>query len=376
MFLSSAVLAAPDRSGFQPRISAQLQYEDNVRRTPDQNKQSDSVLIIKPKLPLLWDFGKHKLNLAYNGEYGQYFDQQILNYNDHKLSGHLLLDHNTRLNSEYELGYVREHDIPDDNNVVANLTAAPNQWKENYAKTKLTYGTPASTGQLMTNLIYKQRSYTNNSLQALDANRLSLTGTFYYRIAPKTRLPFEVSLTNYDYQNTSRAFDPSSKEYKYLTGVTWDASAKSTGIFQLGLLKKNYDNNLYEDTSIVIIRLDTVWEPNTYTKIVMGATRDTRESFQINTKPYVQNHIQTKITHRVTPRTTLLFGARYTAAKTDGLAALKDNIVKVRLEVKHSLLLWLNASAGYKYVERDSNQNRLDFKSNIVMLKIEAQFDH
>lgn len=374
-FSQTALAIALDSSGFQPRIDAQLQYEDNVRRTPEQNKQSDSILVLKPNLPLRWDYGKHKLDLTYKGEYAQYFDDKTLDYNDHKLSSRLLLDHSLRLNSEFELGYIREHDIPDDNNVVANPTAEPNKWKEGYAKASLSYGKPSSQGQIITKLERKQRSYTNNNQQFLDNDRTELSGAFYYRIAPATRIPIELSITNYDYTNTGPATDPSSNAYKIMTGVTWEATAKSTGIFQLGLLDKKYDNSLFKDTSILMFRLDGVWKPNTYTKLVFGAIRDTQESLQAFSKAYIQNHIHTEITHMMTPRTALLLGVLYTNAKTDDFTAIKDNRFKFRLEAKYSLLRWLTIGAGYKYTERDSDLNNLDFKTNIFMLEARAQFD-
>ena len=375
LLIAQVSLAATDSSGFQPLIGMQLQYEDNVRRTPEQNKQSDSLLILKSKLPLLWDFGKHKLDLTYKGEYAQYAEQEALDYNDHRLGSKLLLDHSLRLNSEFELGYIQEHNTPDDNNVIANLTAEPNRWQESYAKAGLSYGKASSQGQIITKLEYKQRSYTNNNQQYLDANITRLSGAFYYRIAPKTRIPFEASLTSYDYQNTTPLTDPSSNAYKLLTGLTWEASAKSTGIFQFGLLEKKYDNSLFKDTSILMLKLDGVWKPNTYTKMVFGAIRDTAESLQVNSKAYIQNHLHTEITHMATPRTALIFAALYTVAKTDDFAAIKDNRYKFRLETRYSLLRWLNIGAGYKYIERDSDLNNLDFKTNIFMIEAQAQFD-
>lgn len=375
LFFTHPVVAATDSSGFQPRITTQLQYEDNVRRAPEQSEQSDSILIVKPILPLLWDFGKHKLDLTYKGEYGQYYDQDILNYNDHQLSSRLLLDHNNRFNTEYELGQIRDHFTPDDNNVVANLTTTSNRWQENYAKAKLSYGSASSQGQITTKLDYKQRSYINNNQQFLDVDITGLTNTFYYRVAPHTRIPTELSISNQDYQNTTPANDPSSHEYRLLTGVTWDASAKSTAIFQLGLLERSYDNNLYKDTSILMLRLDGAWKPNTYTNITFGAIRDTQESLQANSKAYIQNHIHTEMTHMATARTAFIVGALYTKAKTDDVSAIRDDRINLRLQTKYSLLHWLKIGAGYTYTARNSDLNSLDFKSNVIMFDAQAQFD-
>lgn len=375
LFFAHPALAATDNSGFQPRITTQLQYEDNVRRAPDQSKQSDSLLILKPILPLLWDFGKHKLDLTYKGEYGRYNDQNILNYNDHELKSHLLLDHSNRLNTEYELGQIRDHYTPDDNNVIANLITTSNKWEENYAKAKLAYGRSSSQGQFVTRADYKQLRYINNNQQSLDVNTTGLTNTFYYRIAPNTRIPTELGIANKDYQNTTPATDPSGNEYRLLTGVTWDASTISSAIFQLGLLKRSYDNTLYADTTILMLRLYGTWKPNTYTNITFGAIRDIQDSQQINTKPYIQNHIHAEMTHMATSRTAFIVGALYTKAKTDNSIVITDDRINLRIQAKYSLLHWLKVGAGYNYTARASNYNVLDFKSNVIMIDAQAQFD-
>jgi len=376
IFFSQALPAMSDSSGFQPEIEVQQRYEDNVRRAPEQNKQNDSILVLKPDLPLLWDFGKHALNLTYKGEYAQYSDQKTLNYNNHYLRSHLLLDHNHRLNTEYEFGYSRERNIPGDNNVRANLTAEPNQWKETYAKTSLLFGKNTSRGQIITRLEYRQRRYTNNSQQFLDRNKASLSSLFYYRIAPNTRIPFEISITHYDYQNTIPATNPSNNEYRYLTGITWDVTAKSTGIFQFGLLEKKYDNPLFKDTSTVIVQLDGVWKPNTYTKIRFGTLRNSQESSQPFLPAYTKNQFYSEITHMITPRTRFLLGGRYTAAKTNSPAAIKsDYRVNIRVEAERNLLRWLYAGIGYNFMERNSDQDAFNFKTNIFTLKIRAQFN-
>jgi len=374
-FFTQTTQAASNSSGFQPIIDVQLQHEDNVRRAPRHSQQSDSILILKMDLPLRWDFGKHKLDVTYEGEYSQYAKQKALNYNDHELRSRFLLDNSYRLNTEYELGFIREHDIPNDNDVVANLTGKPNRWKEKYVKANLLYGKNASQGQVITKLEYKQRNYTNNNREFLDSNRISLLGAFYYRITSKTRIPFELNIINYDYQNSPLETGLSNNEYRYLTGITWDATAKSTGILQLGLLEKKYDNSLYNNTSIFVVRLNGVWKPNTFTTLMFGVIRDSKESLQAFSPAYIQNQLHAKITHMIRPRTTFFFGARYTNAETKDLAGIKNNSFSAQVKVQYSLLRWLYGSIGYKHIGRDSDFNNLDFKTNIFSLEIQARFN-
>ncbi len=367
---------ASNNSGFQPKIDIQLQREDNVRRAPKQSKQSDSILILKMDLPLRWNFGKHKLDLTYKSEYAEYADQKVLNYNDHQLSSRLLLDHSYRLNTEYELGYIREHDMPDDNNIVANRADKPSQWKEKYVQANLLYGTSSSPGEVITQLKYRQRDYTNNKQKFLNSNRTSLSGTFHYRITPKTRIPFELNIINYDYQNSTPITNPSSTEYRYLTGISWDATVKSDGILQLGFLEKKYDNSRYNDISIFVLRLDAAWRPNTFTKLVFGVVRDVTESLQISSSAYIQNYLHTSVSHIITPRTTLFFGTRYTISETDDFIAVKNTGFNAQFKARHSLRRWLYVGISYRHIGRDSDINNLDFKTNIFMFEIQTQFNN
>lgn len=375
LFCASQITWANSNTpGFHPELNTQLSHEDNIRRSPKSDRQTDSILALQPTLPLRWHIGKHSIDLTYTGDYAKYFKHSKLDYDSHELSSQLSLDLDNRLNSQLELGHNRNHYVPGDNNIAAtNIDESLNRWQENHLKASLTYGTAASQGQLKIEFKHKQRRHDNDSLSALDINQTSLSTHFYYRLTKKTRLPFQVSITKYDYQDLPLAFSPNSTSYTYLTGLSWEATAKSTGILQFGWLNKHYEQTLFHDTTMFTLLIDGIWEPNTYTKVIFGVKRDTQESLQASSKAYIQNHIHSEITHMLTPRTKLFFSTQYTAAKEDSANSISEDRFNLRIEAWQDLLRWLDVGVSYQDIVRKSSNNNFDFDAHVFMVEAKVR---
>jgi hypothetical protein len=373
--LSSAV-SAQKKSGFHPNLEIQLLYDDNVRAVIDELKESDEIFEVNPDLAWIWLYGKHRFNLGYRGNYGFYFNDSVLNYDDHRLTAHALFDHSYRLNTEVQVGYLRDHDPPGQTNALPNLLGEFDKWQNWNTLGKVYYGRDDSKGQVVAQLDYSIRRYTNNNQEFRDYNKLVPTGTFYYRIAPDTRLLLEASLADYVFQNeNSIGANQSNKEFRALTGVTWDITAITSGTFKIGYLDKQYDSSAFSDLSGLTFWLDGVWNPNTYTKITFGAVRDTQNSAQPVSGAFVKNSVQVDIRHAITPRTALIGGLRYGREEFDDVLEREDNRWDARGGVSYSLLGWLEIGAEYRYRERNSTVNIFDFSSNIFMITAGTKLD-
>jgi hypothetical protein len=376
LVLFSPVVSAEKESGFHPNLEIQLLYDDNVRAVIDEFKESDEIFILNPGLAWIWLYGKHQFELDYRGNYGFYFNDSVLNYDDHRLTAHARLDHSYRLNTEFQLGYLRDHDPPGQTNALPNLFGEFDKWQNWNALGKLYYGRDDSKGQIVAQLDYSIRRYTNNNQEFRDYNKLVPTGTFYYRIAPDTRLLLEASLADSIFQNkTSIGADQSNKEFRALTGITWHITTITSGTFKIGYLNKQYDSSALSDLAGLTFWLDGVWNPNTYTKITFGAVRETQNSAQPLSGAFVKNAVQVNLRHAITPRTALIGGLRYGIDEFDNVLGREDTRWDARVGVKHSLLRWLDVGAEYRYIERDSTVKFFDFKSNIFMIMAGTKFD-
>lgn len=79
--------------GLYPNAEVQLQHTDNARAAPSGFEESDQILVVKPELLWVTTYQKHQLDLRYEGNYGLYRDDTDLDYDDHELTAHALLDH-------------------------------------------------------------------------------------------------------------------------------------------------------------------------------------------------------------------------------------------------------------------------------------------
>ena len=364
---------AEERQGLLLNAELKALHDDNVLRKV--KPVSDSSIQISPELQYLTHMGKHLFTVAYQGEYAAYKDNTKLNYDNHDIALFARLDHSLKFNSDFKLSYKDEIEEPGTNNSSSLLIKQFNQTEKKQATAKLYYGTRQSIGQIVFGFDHHEYRYTNNLQGYRDVDRNRLTGTFYYRIAPKTRLLFQASIGDYDYVTKNQFADQSSKETFYLAGVEWDITAKTSGTFKLGYQGKNFKENVYNDITGLSYMLDMTWKPNTYSKIKIAASRMTQESSQLLTSAFVTNSYTVDGEHEITPRTKLK--AAYTF-DSDDIVTLRNRTDKrhnIVLGVDHSLLTWLNISLDYQFIERSSDFQIYEYKANIIGLSLTTKFD-
>lgn len=374
--LLSSVVSAERRPGFHPNLELQLLYDDNARATVDKLKESDEIFLLNPDLAGILLFGKHRLEFEYEGSFAFYAHDSLLNYDDHRLNAQALLDHSYRLNTEFQLSYLRSHDEPGETNARPEERTEVDQWRNWDILGKLYYGRFESKGQIVVELDYSVQRYTNNDQEFRDDDTLTSTGTFFYRIAPNTRFLLEASVADAHFPNKSAiGASQSNQEYNYLAGVTWDITAITTGTFKIGYQEKQYDSSEFSNLSGLTFSLEGIWNPNTYTHITFGAVRDGRDSAQQFSGAYVKNSIQADVRHEITLRTALTGRISYALDEFDDVRGREDTRWELGFGVRYELLRWLEIGAEYNNRERDSTEEIYDFKSNIFMVMASTKFD-
>lgn len=371
--LVSINVTAEERQGLLLNTEIQALHDDNVLRKVES--VADSSIQISPELQYLTHMGKHLFAVEYQGEYTAYKDNTKLNYDNHDIALYARLDHSLKINSEFKLSYKNEIEEPGINNSTSLLIQQFNRTDKKQATAKFYYGTKKSIGQLVLGLDHREHRYTNNLQGYRDVDRNTVTGTFFYRIASKTRLLFQASVGDYDYITKSLITDQSSKETFYLVGVEWDITAKTSGTFKLGYQGKNFKQDNYNDITGLSYMLDMTWKPNTYSKVKIGASRMTQESSQLLTSAFVTNSYTVDAEHEITPRTKIK--AAYTYDNDDIVTASSrtDKRHNIVLGIDHSLLTWLNISLDYQFIERSSDLEIYEYKANIIGLSLTTKFD-
>ena len=361
--------------GFLWNVETQLGYDDNVYRTKDQ-EDSDGFVVLKPAFSWLGLYGSHEFDLSYQGDYAHYFNEDDLDYTDHDIRAHALLDHSARLRTDYTAGHQRGSDDSGSTDAISRPGEKPDKWRDDHIRLQIEYGSAASSGQLVGRARYSERRYTNNQQDYRDYDSTGGTGIFYYRVAPRTRLLFQADYDDYDYrkEDVFRA-DQGGDEYRLLTGVTWEATAKTTGVFKIGYRDRSYNDDRFDSQSGLALFLDGTWEPNSYTRVAFGAAVDNQDSAQQGSNGSVDTSAHIGMVRDITPRTRLKTDLRYVNEDFDEKPKREDTRWEYGLGIEYSLLHWLDIGAAYRFEDRDSDRDIFDFSSNVFLVTASTRFE-
>jgi hypothetical protein len=364
---------AQERQGLLLNAGLSVINDSNITRTAE--KTPDKAAIFSPQLQFFNSIGQHNFIFGYQGDFVVYDDNTQYNYNDHQLNLSAIFDHSYRINSEFTLGYQQQVEEPGINNALNQLSTEFTKLTGKSAAAKLYYGTPASTGQFVFGVDHNQLRHTNNQQSFRDLDRNTFTGTFFYRMAPKTRLLLEASVASLDNVTETLFADFSGDENRYLAGVEWEATAITSGTFKVGYQKRDFEDPQFIDIGGLSYFLDMVWKPNTYTNITIGAQRTTQESAEQDIGGFIATGYSLGLNHALSARTQLK--ATYSLDEFDIIGAQDrtDKMKNIILGVNLSLRTWLDISLEYRHFARSSNDEIFDFSSDTVELSLTSKFN-
>lgn len=372
------MLYAQEREGLLLNVGIAAEADDNVLRKP--NPDQDKAFKVTPEAILLNNFGKHQFLVSYNGEYATYTENSKLNYDNHDARAGLRLAHSTRLSSEFGLSYQDQIEEAGSSNSSTILINSFNKFNRTAGLANITYGTPESTGQAIIGLDYSQQRYTNNLQEFRDVDQSNITGTFYYRIAPKTRILLEASLRDFAYVNTTTIggitfSNQSSEEYILLSGVEWDLTGKTSGTFKLGYQSRTYEEESFSDIDGLSYSLDMVWSPNTYSQVTIGASRRIEESAQLASGGFVTTDYNIGLNHEIKTRTKISIDYTFGTSDIKSTRKRTDKRHNFKLAVTYDLNSWLDTELYYQYEKRDSDLALFRFKSNLIGISLVTTFN-
>jgi len=365
--------SAQEEAGITYGAGLFLGHDSNVLRQSDDI--SDTTLSVTPNFELLGLYGKHSFALNYQGDYKKYFDVSDLNYNAHDLKLEARLDHTQRFTSGFLVQYQNRIEEP---GVTDQSTVGLQEFNELdivRVQGRGAYGRRDSIGQIVLMLNHNQQRYNNNQQDYRDLDRSGVTAQFYYRVAPKTRMLFEASFDDVGYKNTER-FDLSSKDARYLVGVEWEITAKTSGTFKAGYQTKSYDDSAtFSDISGLSYALDMTWLPNTYTKVTIGAARTINESANLGLGGFISNSVNTGIEHAFTERTKLKAVYNYAEYDITSTLGRTDKRQEVGIGFSHDLKRWIDIELMYRFQERTSDNALFEFDAQLIELGAIVSFE-
>ena len=348
---------------FTPSLKVAEAYDDNFRAV-EKSKDSSWITTIAPTFQLNADGRKSAYQLKYTASSDTFHSSHKDNNVDHFFNADAGFDFDARNRLALNAGY---HDVEE--------TASADQKIENDKfNTKniggvYTFGAQSARTQIELGSNYDELRYTNGNRLNSDKERdaMALRATAYYAVAPKTKVLLEGRHTDYDYK-TFTARD--SKNKALLAGVTWEATAKTTGTFKIGREKKDFDKSVFDDKSTGMWEAGVTWAPLTYSTFDLNTRRGFDEgednasaiksqNTRLGWKHYWMDRVYTEASYARSDR-------KYQDIKRE------DNRDDYGLRVTYQARRWLDVGLGYTYANNDSDVANESFKRNIYALTFNA----
>ena len=232
-----------------------------------------------------------------------------------------------------------------------------------------TYGADSARGQVDLSADHKQLRYQNSGGLNSDKERdtTALSSTFYYRVGPKTRALIEARHTEYDYVSNDRL---NSNNIALLSGLAWDATAKTSGTLKIGGERKRFDESSIDDKSASMWEVGIRWKPRTYSIFDLSTRRAIDEGDDGASAIHLQL-IEMSWRHQWLDR--LSSNVSYSLSDQEYQDIDRDDEIRTfGAGLSYAMRRWLDLSLSYKYLENDSSAANESYQRNIYLVSVTA----
>lgn len=352
---------------FSPYVGLGVGYDDNLFLRPN-NEKGSTLYLLSPGFKVDARSAASVFQLSYQAQIGEYGQSAHDNYVDHagRAQYDLALDHRNFL--KLGVDFIRGHDPrgstdrPFGNYPDKYRTAAPFAM---YA-----FGAPGAQGRVELYAGDAMKRYQNNRAFTVTSDRdtKEYGGAFYWRAMPKTYVMVEARRDEIDYKRVDPGL--SADENRYYVGLTWEATAATTGTVKVGRLERDFRNPALHDFSGTSWEGLVTWAPRTYSKVDFYSNRQTNESTGLG------SFILTSVagmtwTHAWSSYVNTGVDLRYQKDQYQGFDR-NDEIKSLGLKVGYRFRRWLTLGAEYQYSQRDSNLPQFEYNKNFYLLSATA----
>ncbi|WP_218281525.1 outer membrane beta-barrel protein [Pseudomonas sp. LPB0260] len=348
---------------FTPTLQVSERYDDNFRAVED-NEESSWITAITPTFVLGAQGRKSAYALTYSASSDIFHSSHADDNTDHHLTADAGFEFDVRNRLKLSAGYHQVEETASQDQDIENDKFSTSNVGGVYS-----FGAESARGQIDFGANYEELRYQNGNNLNADKERdtTALSSTFYYRVAPKTRALVEARHTDYDYLTNTRL---NSNNIALLGGVTWDATAKTTGTIKIGGERKRFDDSSIDDKSGSLWEIGASWSPRTY------STFDLKTRRALDEGDSGASSIQSQSTtlswnHQWMERLSSDLSYTYSDQEYQDVTR-DDKIDTFGLGLTYELRRWLDVGIGYKYAENDSSAVGESYKRNIYSISVTA----
>jgi hypothetical protein len=351
-----------------PTLAVSMMYDDNIFASNANKKGSFGTMISPSVRAELRPRGGHVVGLTYSADIVRFADSEADNYTVQQLRADGRLIFTTRARLALDAHYIESVDRRGTTDRPVGIE--PDKWEAKGLSGIFTYGAPGARGRIDLEGGYRDLTYkTNRQFTApFDHNTAYVGGAFYWRFMPKTSLLFQARHTNIDYDQS----DLSSQERFLAVGVTWEATAQTTGLFRIGHLRKEFDAPGRDTFGGLSWEGSVRWSPRTYSVVEFTTAQHTSESTGFG--DYTLSRVAFATwTHNWTSRIQSAARVGYRNDDYRGADVDRDeDTTTFGAGLQYQFRRWLRFEGRVDHVRRTSNIPGEDYNRNIFMFTVGA----
>ena len=333
----------------------------------NSNQKPSLFGVLRPELVTELKTRGDRYTLSYLGNYTHYASAASDDFNHHEFwaAGDNYFTSRARLG--WGVGYLDKTDPRGSTDRAGGQV--PDRWHAPVFRVLGIYGAQGSIGRIEGESSVMRKRYDNNrnSTAASDVDLTTVSGRFFYRFMPRTSLVLEARNTWANYVLGTSTND--NTDTRLYAGLTWDATAKTTGTIKVGQAHKNFNDGSRKDGTMGSWEGSLRWSPLTYSTFDLLSSRTPADStgvgnFTVNTgSSLAWNH---KWASYISSRANV--GLVKTQFSGD---AREDRTTNYGVGFFHEVGYRARVGLDWNRTDRNSNIDTNDFKRDVTMATLE-----
>jgi hypothetical protein len=283
-----------DGGAIAPHVAIEFATDDNPLRR-DEGSEESGYLRIQPSLRYVVRTRNNTLNLTYSGDYYQYatdycrgpnvtncplFDKA--SYQDHKFAADGYLEITKKLRATALLEHAILHQplgtgLSVNGGTLSSLSE-PDSFRLGTVRTEVSYGAAGARGEIRAGVTFTDKEFNLDDLnpgREQDLLDLSESATspnirLLYRVGTRTQVFGGFGTSKVTGGNSPRDIT------NYFAGVELDASAITSGSFQLNSIRENFATQSRGDFDYIGWEAEVTWKPRRFSTVQLSGGRETR----------------------------------------------------------------------------------------------------
>ncbi len=359
---------------FVPSLEVGMRQDSNIYSLPSGQEVDSLVVTVAPTLRLVAQDRDNHYSVQYGLAAGLYSEDSNDNFIDHKLDVAAHFEPTSRFRFDVSGGYAILHDdrgtgFSEGKGLPFILAMSePDQYTRMALGGGVGYGAEEAVGQIRFGLGLAQKRYDlDDRAAARDLDTLNMELGLSLRLMPKTKMLFDIEREQGKYDNASTAAVSDYTETRFLVGLAWEATGKTTGKVRLGNSNRELESG--NDLSKFTWTAGVVWSPREHSRFTFDGGQRTNDG-TLPTRAIENTNYTLGWEHDWSERLESRISYGMSTDDHDRVDNVKreDELTTIAASLNYQMRRWLVLGAGISLRSRDSTATGFEYDRDVYSL--------